>query len=292
MKYKKVTEKDLSKLNKKKIKTPRYIWFVFIIISIGVIMIAEINFAKWLKNSKQTEKQIKEIYSVLDIEEIYANKEENIINPPEKSTVPPEDPYWDYIKLPLISVNFDELKKKNNETVGFIKVNGTNINYPVVQASDNSYYLTHTYNKSYNPAGWVFLDYRNDLNNLDDNSIIYAHGMHNNTMFGSLKNILTSSWYKNSDNYIVSISTPEKNTLWQVFSVYDIPNETYYLTSNFGSVESHQKFIDTLINRSIYNFNTPVNTNDKILTLSTCKNDNAKVVLHAKLIKEQIRENE
>ncbi len=290
MKYKKVSEKDLSKLNKKKKPIPNYIWFICIFIGISIIMFAEINVAKWLKSTKQIEKQIEEIYKIIDIEEISANKEEKIINPPKEDELPPEDPYWDYIKLPLIAVNFDELKKKNSDTVAFIKVNGTNINYPVVQAKDNSYYLTHTYDKSYNPAGWVFLDYRNDLNNLDDNSIIYAHGMYNKTMFGSLKNILNSNWYNNTDNYVINISTPSTSTLWQVFSVYDIPNETYYLTSNFGTASSHQKFLDTITSRSVFNFNTTVNINDKVLTLSTCKNDFEKVVLHAKLIKEQIKE--
>lgn len=106
-------------------------------------------------------------------------------------------------------------------------------------------------------------------------------------MFGSLKNVFKSNWYQNTKNYIVHISTPTQNTLWQVFSVYHIPTETYYLTSNFGSKESHQKFIDTIIKRSRYNFNTEVNCDDKILTLSTCYNNNEKVVLHAKLIKQQ-----
>ena len=62
----------------------------------------------------------------------------------------------------------DELKKKNPDTVGWIKVDNTNINYPYVQTTDNSFYLNHSFDKSYNEAGWVFLDYRNN-NNLDNN---------------------------------------------------------------------------------------------------------------------------
>ncbi len=289
MKYKKVSEKDLAKLNKKKKPLPSWIWFTFIIISIAIVMVAEIKITAWLKNSKKIEQQIEEIYKFVDIKEVYAEEKENIVNPPSVEEVPKENPYWDYLKLPLISVDFNELKAKNDETVAFIKVNGTNINYPVVQTKDNSYYLNHTYDKTANPAGWVFLDYRNNINQLDDNTIIYAHSMYNKTMFGSLKNILTNNWYENTDNYIINISSEKMNTMWQVFSVYDIPTETYYLTSNFGTTESHKEFIETIKKRSIFDFKTKVNTNDKILTLSTCKNDNEKVVLHAKLIKQQIR---
>ena len=66
----------------------------------------------------------------------------------------------------LIDVDFTELKQTNSDVIGWIQVNGTNINYPFVQTNDNSYYLTHAFNKSYNDAGWVFLDYRNnDTNN-------------------------------------------------------------------------------------------------------------------------------
>ncbi len=86
----------------------------------------------------------------------------------------------------MINVNFNDLKKNNPDVAGWLKVNGTNINYPFVQASDNKYYLIHSFNKSYNAAGWVFLDYRNNNTN-NKNTILYAQGRNDKTMFGSLK---------------------------------------------------------------------------------------------------------
>ena len=71
----------------------------------------------------------------------------------------------------MIDINFNELKNINNDVKGWIKVNGTNINYPFVQSKNNKYYLTHSFDKSYNSAGWLFLDYRNN----NKNTIIYAH---------------------------------------------------------------------------------------------------------------------
>jgi len=92
----------------------------------------------------------------------------------------------------LINVDFNELKKINSNTKGWIQVNDNNINYPFVQTKDNKYYLTHSFDKSYNGNEWVFLNYRNNINVLSKYTIIYAPSRNNKTMFRSLKNILKS----------------------------------------------------------------------------------------------------
>ena len=168
-------------------------------------------------------------------------------------------------------------------------MNGTNVNYPFVQASDNNYYLTHSFDKSWNKAGWVFLDYRNKIDNMDKNTIIYARRRHDNTMFGSLRNILTNGWLNNKDNFVIKVSTDKENTLWQVFSVYRISATSDYLQVDFFNEENLVNFSDMLINRSNYDFDTIVNADDKILTLSTCYDDYEKIVVHAKLIKKENR---
>ena len=142
----------------------------------------------------------------------------------------------------LINVNFKDLKKINNDTVGWIQVNGTNINYPFVQTKDNTYYLKKDFNKKYNSAGWVFMDYRNNISNFDKNTILYAHGRVDGTMFGSLKNIIKSNWYNVKSNHVVKLSTEYENTLWQVFSIYRIPQTSDYLNIDFSSVKSMKNF--------------------------------------------------
>ena len=104
-------------------------------------------------------------------------------------------------------------------------------------------------------------------------------------MFGSLRNILSSGWLNNTDNYVVKLSTEKENTLWQVFSVYHIPTTSDYIQTEFSSDEEFLHLITKLKDRSMFNFNTDVNSNDNILILSTCYSDTEKVVLHAKLIK-------
>lgn len=267
---------------RKKIWNQRF-WIIAFLIAVLILGIGLLKIYGWQSDNKKTDKVIKKIEEAVKVTKVEKTENEKLINEPKDKN----DDYWNYIKLPLIDVNFQDLKEKNTDTVAFLKVNGTNINYPVVQTKDNDYYLTHSYDKTKNDAGWVFMDYRNQTEPLDKNTIIYAHGRWNTTMFGSLKNVFKNSWYKNTDNYVVYLSTPTYNSLWQVFSIYKIKTETYYLTTNFGSTSSYQKFLNTMKDRSAYSFQANLNTDDKILTLSTCYNDSEKVVLHAKLIKEQ-----
>ncbi|MCM1053640.1 MAG: class B sortase [Ruminococcus sp.] len=285
----KETEEKPKKKLKLKLRTKIIIGIIIVVLCSAGLALSTIEILKWNKDNKVIEDIMNDLDDVVKVDEVPSDHEDiQIVNPPETNP-PVESDYYKYLKLPLINVDFSELSKINSDTVGYITVSGTTINYPIVQTSDNEYYLNHAFNKTINNGGWVFLDYRNDINNLQDNTIIYAHGRMNTTMFGSLKNILTSNWYRDTSNYVVNLSTPSYNTLWQVFSVYSIPTETYYITSSFATVESKQKFLDTIAGRSKFEFSTTVNTNDKILTLSTCLNDNEKVVLHAKLIKQQAR---
>lgn len=275
---------------RRKLKWKNIIAFLLIIFFSITLIISTKDIIKWKLDSNKTDYQIKEIQEIIEIEEVVeeeTTEEIEIIEQLEE--IPQSDPYWNYIKMNLINVDFNELKEINSNTKGWIQVNGTNINYPFVQAKDNKYYLTHSFDKSYNSAGWVFLDYRNNINQLSKNTIIYAHGRLDTTMFGSLKNILKSSWLNNTNNYVVKLSTETENTLWQVFSVYHIPTTSDYIQVSFSSNEEFINWTNILINRSSLNFNTSVNENDNILTLSTCYDDNEKVVLHAKLIKKETR---
>ncbi len=241
----------------------------------------------WKKEGDEINNQVEEIKEIVEVKEVVEDENVEIIEQPEK--VEEYNPYWAYINMSLISVDFFDLKEVNKDTVGWIQVNGTNINYPFVQTKDNVYYLTHAFNKTKNSAGWVFLDYRNNKNLSDKNSILYAHGRLDKTMFGSLRNALTNGWLKNKNNYVFKVSTPTENTMWQVFSIYHIPVTSDYLQIDFKSDEEFQEFANMLIERSQHDFETSVNAKDRIITLSTCYDDKERVVLHAKLIKKSAR---
>ena len=273
--------------NKRKIKWRNLlIVIIFLICSVSLI-VSIVYIIKWNIDKVNTKEQIQEIDKIVEIEEIPDTETTEIIVQPQEP--PKTNHYLEYIKMNMIYVNFSELKLINSDVKGWIQVNGTNINYPFVQTKDNKYYLTYSFDKSYNQAGWVFLDYRNNIQSLDKNTIIYAHGRLDTTMFGSLRNIVKSSWYNNSNNYVIKLSNEFENTLWQVFSVYHIKTTSDYLQIDFNNDNEYQKFLNKLINRSVFYFNTTINSTDNILTLSTCYNKTEKVVMHAKLIKRATR---
>ena len=276
-----------SRKNKKKIKSIRLKplpFIIFILLFSSIILINLKTILNWEKDNQEIKEIETNIEEEIEIEII--EEEGEIINPPKVK----ESDYWLYIKVPFQNVDLEALKEKNNDTVGFINIKNTNINYPIVQTTNNDYYLNHAYDKSYNEAGWVFMDYRN--NNFNDfNTIIYGHGRLNKTVFGSLKDLLKDSWQSNKDNYTLTISSLTMNYVYQIFSIYTIDAESYYIKTEFDTNEDKQDWITEMNNRNTSIIYSPANINDKIITLSTClNNDNGRVVVHAKLIKQQTKE--
>ncbi len=183
-----------------------------------------------------------------------------------------------------VTPSIKALKKKNKDTIGWIKVNNTNIDYPFVQSKDNNYYLTHNFNKKKTSAGWIFLDKRNNNNLNDKNNIIYGHSRKDKSMFGTLKDTIKSKWYENKDNHIIKITTETKEYSYKIFSIYTIEKENYYLQTDFTTEKEYMIFLNILKERSIYEFKVNLEKTTSILTLSTCYKNNKRVVMHAKLI--------
>ena len=186
------------------------------------------------------------------------------------------------------NVEFANLLAQNDETVGWLKVSNSRVEYPVVKHSDNDFYLNHSFDKSENNAGWVFADYRNRYDGTDLNKIIYGHNRKDDTMFGTLEYVFDSSWYDNPVNqYIIYYTPSEGYNVYQIFSMYKVLNETFYLTTYFETVEDYRYWINTVAQRSIKNFGVDLYSNDRVLTLSTCASNNSyRLVIHAKKITE------
>ena len=233
--------------------------------------------------------RIKKFSNSLNEQTTIITKEENNIPSTEENTENykeiEENNTTNYkADLSYLNINFDYYLKNNSETVAWIQVNGTKINYPVVRHTDNDYYLNHDFYQKSSTTGWVFADYRNDFEDLSNNTIIYGHNLINKTMFGSLTWTLNKSWYNIENNRYIKLSTPKYNSIWQIFSVYKIEPTIDYLKTKFNSTENYQDFLDTIKKRSIYNFDINVTFEDKVITLSTCDDTGTKrVVVHAKL---------
>lgn len=182
--------------------------------------------------------------------------------------------------------DFSELLTKNPQTVGWIYVPNTNIDYPVVQTDNNDYYLNHSFNNSTNSAGWVFADYRSDTHN-SCNVVIYGHNRKDKSMFGTLKNVLNEDWRSYEENLYISFATPEGTHIYRIFSAF-ICNDSdvnSYLETSFTSSENFNKYIQKLQKRSAYNFNTNLENTEKMITLYTCYGlNNQRLVVYAALV--------
>lgn len=224
--------------------------------SLLAMLFSFFNIVNWMEDNKKTKERIEIVQEVTKIE----------INP--VST--------------FLSVDFTELSKINDEVVAWIKVPETSVNYPVVKHKDNSYYLTHSYDKSFNYAGWIYTDYRNDIDDLVSNNIIYGHGRVDGSMFGSLRDLIN----KDGSEKLVYISTPYNNYIFKVFSIYRIMNTNDYLYTGYDNNEKFLSFIDLIKNRSLVKYDDlEIEPSDKILTLATCYDTREKFVIHAKMIK-------
>ena len=256
------------------------------ILSLATYFISIFIFTRWFVQSQRIKKMsediiestiiLEKIEDDIDINSSDISLDNNVINDNNNF-----DSSYDY----SFNVDFNSLLNRNPDTVAWLKVDGTNINYPVVQTNDNEYYLNHDINKYSTNVGWIFGDYRSDFSNFEKNTIIYGHNLTNKTMFGSLPKVLRSSWYKKQENHFITLNTKDAIIIWKVFSIYKIEPVTDYLRTNFYSNEEYNEWLILMKNRSVYNFGEDIDVDDKILTLSTCDDtgDN-RVVLQAKMI--------
>lgn len=248
-----------NKVKQNKLNLKKILLYCIQLLAVVIFVISVIEIYKWHRYNKKSEEILENISAAVKIDE-----------EPKGETA--------------ISVDFKELKEKNADTVAWIKINNTNIEYPIVKASNNSYYLNRSFDKSYNIAGWIFADYKNRFDNTDKNIVIYGHNRQDGSMFGTLKKVLEEEWYNNEKNRDITFITEEGNYTYKIFSIYQIEKEDYYIKTEFENNE-FKEFIDKIEERSFKNFGEKVDVYDQILTLSTCTNNNRyRLVVHAKKI--------
>ena len=195
----------------------------FRIVSVIIIIICVYQLYNWYIENKKNGDILEEIVSN------YAQSTKQIIIGEEE--------------VSALEVKIQDLIEKNGDTVGWLNVKGTKINYPVVKSNDNDYYLTHSFDKSYNSAGWVFANYINKFDGTDKNISIFGHNRRDGSMFASLKDTIKEEWYKNEENYYIIFETVNGTEIYKVFSNYKIKAETYYFTNDFKNNAEYKTFL-------------------------------------------------
>ena len=181
-------------------------------------------------------------------------------------------------------IDFEALHELNDQIVGWLYLKDTVIDYPIVQGTDNDYYLTKTFLKKGNRAGSIFLDYRNAANFLDSNSVLYGHNMKNGSMFHELVE------YKNQEYFeqhpIINLYTPQGTYELAIFSAYITTADDPYTQTTFATENEKQAFLDRISSASLIETGVQATAEDRIVTFSTCtyETDNARFVVHAKFL--------
>lgn len=186
---------------------------------------------------------------------------------------------------PPFDVDFATLQGVNPDVVGWIYIEALDgISYPVVQGEDNEEYLHTTYEKNYNFAGTIFIDYENSRDFTDCNTLVYGHNMKNGSMFGRLKNFSEDQTTYEKSKYFW-IFTPEKDYRYEIISAYTtgVNSDTYTLFKGPG--DEFQEYLDTIKGYSeIETDDTELTIKDRIVTLSTCTgNDATRYVVQGRL---------
>lgn len=245
--------------------------FIIILLSIilicCIILIIKIKFNEYQDNKKQQE--VSSVLDTIDIEptDITSEKTERMLQ-------------------------VEELKKQNNDIVGWLEIDGTNINYPVLQGSDNDYYLTHSYKNEEVAGGSIFLDKDYSFIRPSDNLLIYGHRNKKGLMFEDLIKYKDETFYKEHPTirFTSLLNDSEYEIIAAFYSRVYYQNETdvfrYYYFVNADTEEDYTNYVDNCIKSSIYNTGKTAHYGEQLLTLSTCdySQDNGRFVVVAKQI--------
>ncbi len=216
---------------------PKYL-AIFVLLAIATICVTQ--FTK--TTQENTAEQI-----------LYEEIKQEVIVPPLEEEEQPQP-----------SIDFEGLSKINPDTVGWVHISNTNMDYPVVQGEDNQYYVTHGFNKKTNAAGAIFLDYLCEKP-FAGKTLLYGHNMKNGTMFATLKKYLDETYFL--EHPTITITTPVQQMDYTVFAVLKVPKDDEVFALHFSDFNQH---VTSLKGRSIFSQVQPPEDNRDILVLSTC----------------------
>lgn len=185
--------------------------------------------------------------------------------------------------VPMTRIDLDALRKINSEAVGWIEIPDTVISYPLLHTGDNSYYLSHTFEKEKNRNGSIFIESSNKDDLSDLHTIIYGHNMKSGSMFADLKNYLKKDYWK--EHPYVYIDLADGAHCYEIFSFHEADVSDISYTIGYRADDIYADFLSQLSSSSLYDTGISVGTEDAVVTLSTCTNDGKKrIVVHAKKI--------
>ena len=253
-------------------KVRRFIIFALMIILLGVFGYSLYQVLDITGEYKGGEDSYEALDQFISMPEIHEDETTATEEDEEENETEVFDVQWP-------EVDFDALKQVNSDVVGWIYIPGTEINYPIVQGEDNSYYLTHLFNGQRNSSGCIFLDCYAEPKFTSHNSVLHGHHMRNESMFARI------CAYKDQSHYdahpLGLLLTPDGNYVVQFFSGYVCKSDANAWDLDF-TPEQYESWLAGLERKSAFRSEVVPTTEDRVLTLSTCTYEfkDARFVLH------------
>lgn len=200
-----------------------------------------------------------------------------------ETAVTEETPVID-VERPSVEVDFDALQAINRQGIAWLCSNDGRIDYPVVQGTDNDYYLNHLPDGTVNKNGSIFMDFRNSADFSDQNTFIYGHNMLDGTMFASLSRYSEAGYYEKHPSLL--LITPERSYSLQVFAGCVVPGNSDVYQLTYGDDADFSAYLEKISVLSEFSTPVEVGQKDRIVTLSTCayNYEDARYVLFCKLM--------
>ena len=183
----------------------------------------------------------------------------------------------------LLELDIGALQTVNEEVLGWLEIPGTAVSYPLVQGTDNQYYLEHTWDREPSAAGAIFLETQCSRDLSGFNTVVYGHRMRDGSMFGSLKYYREQRYRE--EHPFVYITDGQACRRYEVFAAYEVPVSGTAYQIGFPGEEDRQAFLEDCAARSVIETGVVPTVRDRILTLSTCtgKGHDARWVVQARL---------
>lgn len=183
-----------------------------------------------------------------------------------------------------LNIDFDALKKSCPDVVGWIKIDGTQIDYPIVQGENNQFYLNHLPGGAQNSAGSIMMDIACRADFGSGITILHGHNMRSGAMFGNLDLYYKADYF--AEHPVVRLATPDGEYVAQIFAGYTVDGETFGYPSGFATEAEFDAFVADARRKSNFTADVDVKWGDRLLLLSTCAYsfENARFVVLAKLV--------
>lgn len=192
-------------------------------------------------------------------------------------------------KHPYLDVDLAPLREKNPDVVGWLKVGAVGVDVPLVQTTDNKFYLDNDIDKKKNSGGWVFADCKANLDHMATNTVIYGHNLRGRH-FGLLKKFLDSDVSSKDGANIIQLTTKDKQMVFEVVSVYITNYDDWdYVKTSFSSDVEKTNFVNRLKDRNTVEAfqQDTLSASDNYLTFSTCHGaigSDKRLVVHSRLV--------